>query len=160
MNLLSFVFIFTFATLTIAAPCNHSNVKTLSNLSTYISQPSTFEYKYQYFPPATANDPVVIFLTGGPGQTAIGNKMSSFPKEFGQILIDPRGIGCNLPSTATAYPGDFYTTDNYVKDLLEVVKDTGVTQNLIVYGISYGTIVATQLASELERNGIYPKVLY
>ncbi|MFZ4402508.1 MAG: hypothetical protein ACOYOK_00260 [Pseudobdellovibrionaceae bacterium] len=120
--------------------------------STHLTNPvdskrsSSIEFKYRYIKGAD-NYPVVIKIPGGPGGTAINNDPNpSFDPRVGWIQIDPRNTGCN----SINLPIEFVTTQIEVYDILQIIKDLKLN-NYVLFGTSYGTVVATQLAVEAEK---------
>jgi pimeloyl-ACP methyl ester carboxylesterase len=64
------------------------------------------------------------------------------------LLHDPRGVGCSSPR-----PGFFndseLTTDLMTGDLAQLVSAVGIA-DYVIYGHSYGTVVATHLAERMD----------
>lgn len=69
--------------------------------------------------------------------------------------LDPRGVGCNAPATADHYPAEFYDTVHFAGDVLAIVEHLEL-ENYVLYGISYGTVLATVTASMAESEGVTP----
>jgi pimeloyl-ACP methyl ester carboxylesterase len=103
--------------------------------------------------------PVIVFLPGGPGQGSIegGREHLPIPPEFSVLYTDPRGIGCNSIETLDR-PEDFYGTARFADDVLAAVEDLGL-QDVIYYGHSYGTVLATVTASVAEARGTPPRAV-
>ncbi|MCX6110906.1 MAG: alpha/beta hydrolase, partial [Proteobacteria bacterium] len=137
--------------------CSSVNVFDIERPYYANSATPTFNFKYEFVKGTDASLPVVVFLTGGPGQTAIGDPIPGLSNQYGYMNFDPRGVGCN--ELATMPKIDFFRTDNLSNDVLAALKASNVT-NYILYGLSYGTSLATVVAGKAE-NGIYarPKAL-
>jgi pimeloyl-ACP methyl ester carboxylesterase len=71
------------------------------------------------------------------------------------ITTDPRGVGCNAPESPDYYPAQFYSSVNFADDVIALIEDRQL-DNYIVYGISYGTLLGTLLASRIEERGLPP----
>jgi pimeloyl-ACP methyl ester carboxylesterase len=114
-----------------------------------------FSYAFDYAP-ATGNKPTIIYMPGGPGETSIGGTAmrANFPDGYGSILTDPRGVGCNGGLTISD-PLSFYRTEELAKDVIAIVR-TLKLDNYVLYGISYGTYLATAVASILDKQESFP----
>ncbi len=57
----------------------------------------TFDFKYAVIRTASPGSPTVLYVPGGPGGASIGDDSIPplIPDEYGLILTDPRGVGCN-----------------------------------------------------------------
>lgn len=116
----------------------------------------SFLYRAQVKLPATQLDPLVVFIPGGPGQRWMGIESEAeyynkaLPTGWGYMFTDPRGVGCN-----SVKPPDnaFYSSLFVAEDILALVKEIGVS-NYILYGVSYGTVVAQIAASRAEGVGM------
>jgi pimeloyl-ACP methyl ester carboxylesterase len=111
----------------------------------------SFQYTYLNARTAQPDSLTVIVLTGGPGMTTIGASYpyaDKYPQNFGVILIDPRGVGCNEPLWGN-YPMDFFSTKYLAMDVLSVVEHLNL-ENYALHGMSYGTMVATVAAGLAE----------
>lgn len=110
-------------------------------------------YQFDYRPPASSTVPTVVYILGGPGQSAISNGVGfySAPDEFGAVLIDPRGVGCN--ETPDFLNDSSISSEFVADDIVEVVRGLHLN-NYIIYGISYGTAVGTIVASKVESAGL------
>lgn len=116
---------------------------------------STFDYSYELYRPAQPGFPTILELTGGPGQALIGagdRVGRRFPAGVGIVLLDPRGVGCNKPPTGQTFPLDFYDTRSVALDTLAVARDLGLS-HYILFGSSYGSMVATEAAALAESRG-------
>jgi len=119
----------------------------------------TFGYSFKVYPGTDLSAPTVIYLTGGPGQTGIAEERgpSNIPPAYTVIQTDLRGVGCNAPQTVDHYPEEFYDSVFFASDILTIVQQLGL-KNYILYGVSYGTLLATVTASTAETEGITPPV--
>lgn len=122
-----------------------------------------FNYKYQYIKGSSAT-PTIIFLPGGPGGTSMGNwgqfvdLFLALPKDGNYILTDPRGNGCNKYSAETI-PDDALSSLNIASDILTLIRNEKL-DNYILYGHSYGTVVATIVAARAQAGeAVAPKAL-
>jgi pimeloyl-ACP methyl ester carboxylesterase len=113
--------------------------------------PGTWSYGYRFKAPATPGAPVIVALPGGPGGTFTGADMSWVPKEWGYLLTDPRGVGCNtlanLPSADLS--GKFFRTTEIAQDVIAAIEHQKL-EGYILFGVSYGTLLATHVAHGLE----------
>lgn len=113
---------------------------------------NSFLYRYRVFRKAQNQKPTVIFLPGGPGQTSIdanSTLLKNIPEEFGLILTDPRGVGCNINSELAI---DDFQTQLLAQDVLSLIKDQKLSSNnVILYGVSYGTVLSTIVANENKQ---------
>ncbi len=118
-----------------------------------------FSYGFRYKAPTTEGAPVVVMLPGGPGQAYIGTPqvMGFVPPDWGYLLTDPRGVGCN--TLAQLPEGDqaaaFYRTSELAEDVISAIQTLG-SQRYILFGVSYGTLLGTTVAAELEARGLPP----
>lgn len=108
-------------------------------------------YQYEIRRPQPGN-PTVIEIPGGPGQGYMGQMDSVaagavIPPNFGIISIDPRGVGKN--DYGADLQGGNYTSDYGVSDIIAVIKKEHLN-NYLIHGQSYGTLVATKLASKIS----------
>jgi|GEM_PF-1954157 len=138
------------------AECKVANPESLWRFARPVDPTATapdaakFAYTVELRPPATPDLPVVVFLPGGPGSTSIGSN-SLFPPNWGVMNTDPRGVGCN------AYAGDivperFYDSDVFAADVVTAIERTRTTK-VILFGLSYGTLLATKVAAALNAKG-------
>lgn len=102
-------------------------------------------YWYQHLEQAGDDAPTIIFLPGGPGGSSIdGGPL--LPDDANLIFTDPRGIGCNAGDAP--YPSSFYSTEQFADDIIAVIAASKV-DDYVLYGHSYGTVLATVVASKL-----------
>lgn len=111
------------------------------------------EFSYHFkLSKAEAGKPTIVVIPGGPGETSIGTSFS-VPPGYGILYTDPRGVGCNLDVAGedlNSLSDDFYTTQNIAEDILAAVRASGLDR-YVLYGGSYGTMVATVAAGLAER---------
>ncbi len=116
---------------------------------------SKFKLSFRY-KPADPGQPTLIYFPGGPGSTSIKDTILPFglPSGTGLIETDPRGIGCNqIPGEIL--PDNFFSTTYIAKDGLAIINELKI-EKYIIYGISYGTMVAT-VAAGLAEKGQAPR---
>lgn len=115
----------------------------------------TFGYSFKVHPGTDPDAPTVIYLPGGPGQGSISaeRNLGLVPAAYTLIETDPRGVGCNAPASAEHYPDEFYQTTLFAGDVLAIVEHLQL-DDYILYGVSYGTVLATVTASMAEAEGI------
>jgi len=95
------------------------------------------------------NAPTVVLIPGGPGETSMDSDGSEFPSFLNVVYTDPRGLGCNkFPSNLTPN-SDFFSTSQLASDILLAIRGLGL-KNYILYGVSYGTSLATTVAYRAE----------
>ena len=95
--------------------------------------------------------PTILFIAGGPGASPRDSEFDLIG--YNIIFFEPRGLGCSKPdSKATFVDPLFYSTQQTVDDIKVVLEDYKVDK-AIVYGHSYGTMVATIFAHR------YPKLV-
>jgi pimeloyl-ACP methyl ester carboxylesterase len=118
----------------------------------------TFPYAVRLEEGTDPDSPVIVFLPGGPGQGSIegGRAHLTVPAEYAVLYTDPRGVGCNAMQIEDA--GAFYGTERFADDILAAVDDLGL-QDVIYYGHSYGTALATVTASVAEARGTAPRAV-
>lgn len=122
----------------VQVPKDYSNPEQ-GSLSLYVWTPKPFD----------ASKPTLIVVNGGPGQNSHDKEIGQFGlNEFNEINFDQRGLGCSAPESFEEYQNPrLYSTANTVRDMDLIRKAYGVS-SWSVYGISYGTIPATQYASK------------
>ncbi|MCB9073880.1 MAG: alpha/beta hydrolase [Bdellovibrionaceae bacterium] len=113
----------------------------------YAKGKKTFSYRYSVRDDINTeeNENVVVFVPGGPGQTSM-DMLIALPNDFRLVRIDPRGVGCN---ENVALTDEDFTSEILAQDILAVVRDLHL-KKYILHGISYGTVVATMVASLAE----------
>lgn len=95
--------------------------------------------------------PSYIFVDGGPGQNTHGLPDATDGK-FNEIRFDQRGLGCSAPESYDTYKDPtLYSTENTVLDMDQIRKAYGI-QTWSIYGVSYGTVPATQYGSKFSNH--------
>lgn len=111
-----------------------------------------FSYGYRFKAPTVKGAPVLVYLPGGPGSASSEHPPAFLPEGWGYLLTDPRGVGCN---TLAAVPGAhdasvFFRTEEIAADVVAAVRAEKL-EDYIVYGLSYGTLLGTVVAHDLEQ---------
>ena len=121
------------------------------------SNSPTFGYSFKLYPGTDPNAATAIYLPGGPGQPGIAVERDEVyaPLDYALLETDPRGVGCNAPESADDYPAEFYSSRYLADDVVAIVERLAL-DNYILYGISYGTALATMVASRIEERGLPP----
>ncbi|MGA8046679.1 MAG: alpha/beta hydrolase [Dermatophilaceae bacterium] len=105
----------------------------------------------------STDNPVVLFLAGGPGGSEIGTMRRHLPEleeHFTVVTWDQRGAGTSYPELD---PTDTVTLDGYVSDTIEVtnhLRERFDTDDIYLLGQSWGTtlgVLAVQQRPELYR---------
>jgi proline iminopeptidase len=97
--------------------------------------------------PFDPSKPSVLLFDGGPGQNlhAYPNPDAAANTNF--IHLDQRGMGCSAPETFEIYKNPkFYASQFIIQDADAVRKAYGIDK-WSVYGVSYGTVLATMYAN-------------
>lgn len=86
----------------------------------------------------------VLFFSGGPGASP---RSSEFKLDSVNIIFfEQRGMGCSRPSSPDLFLNPkFYSSKKSISDAARILEDYKVNQ-AIIYGHSYGTILATMFA--------------
>lgn len=112
------------------------------------------EFKYMTFPKKNfdPNKFTLVYIPGGPGGAvsyAPGEifSLKQLPADIQFLFLDLRGTGINL-ELGEEDPKNLSTAKS-VDDIIEVLKHARLS-NYVIWGNSYGTIVATQLTHRLE----------
>ncbi len=132
------------------------------------SSPRLLQYNYSIVKPRVPVDsPVtIVWLGGGPAEALVNHQQlvsEMFPPEVQVLLVEYRGFGVNKP-IASSGPGNEVTefvdsafkdfnSDTITTDVIEVLKSEKI-EKYILFGQSFGTIVATKLAALSEQNGL------
>ncbi|WP_177233556.1 alpha/beta fold hydrolase [Stigmatella erecta] len=100
---------------------------------------------------------MLVFLPGGPGGSSTDSPPAFIPAEWGYLLTDPRGVGCN---TLAEFPDDalaaeFYRTSEIAADTVAAIQTLG-PQRYVLFGVSYGTLLGTTVAASLQEQGVSP----
>lgn len=109
-----------------------------------------FRFKYDLVNPLS---PTVVVLAGDLGESSIYTSNNSWPlsvipANYNKIYFDPRSLGCNY-AVESAVLVPFLKTDFVVNDILVAIKSLNL-RNYMIYGSSYGTVLATQLVKKIE----------
>jgi len=106
----------------------------------------TFQYAVRVSKGSDPDAPVIVHLPGGPGQSSIeGGRGNIKPAASTVLYTDPRGVGCNAMTGKV--PSDvFYASSTFAADVIAVLEHLEV-DDWAIYGISYGTALATMTAS-------------
>ncbi|MFA5583691.1 MAG: alpha/beta hydrolase [Bacteriovoracaceae bacterium] len=82
----------------------------------------------------------VVFLSGGPGDTAHGSYLDLH--DWNVVFFDQRGNSCSRPNSKETYlDPHFYSSENTARDIEEIRKHLKLNK-ISVYGVSYGTVPA------------------
>lgn len=115
------------------------------------SSSAIFTYSYEFIPGKDSSK-TIIGIPGGPGQTGIGSAagyVGDLAGQYNVIMTDPRGVGCNHDE-AVFRSASYVTSQRVAEDILAVIKKENL-KDYSVIGISYGTVVATMVASLAEK---------
>jgi pimeloyl-ACP methyl ester carboxylesterase len=119
------------------------------------SQSSQFSYAFQVYPSADPTATTIVVLPGGPGGTLLDHSPAelyatgAIPAQFFNLVyIDPRGSGCN---DSLALPTRSLKSHYSARDVVAVISNLKLN-NYIIYGVSFGTVLATQVASMIEKS--------
>lgn len=117
----------------------------------------TWSYGYRFKAPTQPGAPVLVSLPGGPGGSATGAVPTWVPEGWGYLLTDPRGVGCN---TLASVPnpdvsGAFFRTTEIAQDVIAAIEHEKL-ERYIVFGVSYGTLLATHITHGLEEANYTP----
>jgi pimeloyl-ACP methyl ester carboxylesterase len=112
----------------------------------------SFQFTYSVGEGGDEALPLLVVLPGGPGQGAISMPLA-IPGELKVLRIDPRGVGCNEGVPTAALRSDFAATDVLAAIRAEKPK------SYILYGASYGTLLATHVAALAEAEGLPPRAI-
>jgi pimeloyl-ACP methyl ester carboxylesterase len=96
-------------------------------------------------------------LPGGPGSTATDAPPTFVPEGWGYLLTDPRGVGCNTLAAVPApdVSAAFFRTKEIAEDVIAAILDRKL-ESYVVFGVSYGTLLATTVMHGLEAKGVTP----
>lgn len=111
----------------------------------------SFTYKYKYYRGTQADQPTVIKLPGGPGQTSISQDDPRVSNDYGYIQTDPRGTGCN--ASYWDLDAEALSTSLLAEDIVAIIQQHQLT-DFILYGTSFGTALATVVAHQLQSQGL------
>ena len=127
------------------------NLKVLRNIPVDPSNPTqtgSYDFYYSHII-RDVSAPTIVYLPGGPGSGSI-NSGKTFPEVYNVVFIDPRGTGCNFKDSNDFSPS-FFSTDFVTNDIVALIKHLKLT-NYIIYGHSYGTILATYTVKKVEED--------
>lgn len=113
-----------------------------------IPRENGFSYGFRYKAPTRAGAPTLVYVPGGPGMTSIDQIPEFLPEGWGYLMTDPRGVGCNR--LAQLPPAEFYSSAQIAADVIAAIDDRRL-EGYILYGLSYGTVLATQIAASVDR---------
>lgn len=116
-----------------------------------LSNGKTFPYTFRY-QCKSPKLPTIIYIPGGPGSGSINTEKSTFKNiNANVILTDPRGVGRNKTFFDFGGKNSDLTTHLVAMDIIEIVNSFPETQRFIIYGHSYGTVVATHVGAEVDK---------
>ena len=143
--------------------CTQKSIRSVS-VPVVSGDPSKrFNYKFQYVQ-KNSTAPVIIIIPGGPGGTSISvdpdpvlqfdfqQILFGLPKNYNAIFTDPRSRGCN---STFSFAANELSTRGIVSDLMEMIRQLNL-KKYILYGHSYGSVVAIELAHEIEKANNLP----
>jgi pimeloyl-ACP methyl ester carboxylesterase len=152
--------------------CSGLNIHVLT-LPIFPERFNSETFEYHYLIKQKSNDPkvpTIIFLPGGPGGTSINMGFMTegetglpfdflelafgLPKNYNVILTDPRGRGCNFDSNKPL-SHDAFRTHYLASDVLAMISKLNL-KNYILLGHSYGTTLATEIASRAGKGEAPP----
>jgi pimeloyl-ACP methyl ester carboxylesterase len=108
----------------------------------------TFPYTYEYNCKKPSL-PTVIHIPGGPGLASIGsNPLANM--NVNVISTDPRGSGVNASYWSAGGKDKNLSTEKVADDIIAIIESQKL-KNYSLHGRSFGTAVATVVASKLEK---------
>lgn len=113
-----------------------------------------FVYSFRLSRDANPDAPYVIYLPGGPGNTSMESSRFGIPAGAHVVTTDPRGVGCNA-FVRRDVSDEALQTRYLASDILAVVSYLQPKQ-YILYGQSYGTVLAIVAAHMAEEVGQHP----
>lgn len=116
-------------------------------------------YRFKYRPPKNGA-PTVIYIPGGPGGSSAHSNVKDLlqiPEGFGVIQTDPLFVGVNQGIYVNSFQ-NATTSGQVARDIALAIESVGAS-DVIVYGVSYGTVPGTILASNLSRLGKNPRAV-
>lgn len=119
---------------------------------------------FHYFTSPLRLDPkkfTIVILPGGPGGSSSNtySELYGIPTSQAQYLfIDPRGTGANFNMGVES--ASVMSTATTAQDVLYVVQSARLT-NYVIWGSSYGTVIATHIGHYFETHSEYvaPKAI-
>lgn len=139
--------------------CNGPYIKTINMPIDHENKDrGVFTYTFQHIVIQGATS-TIIEIPGGPGQDGIDldpDLEELIAKNYNYIYIDPRGLGCNYFDESTL-KDDVVTTPQHAKDIIQIAKYLNL-DSYAIHGISYGTVVVTEISHLLneETDGVTP----
>lgn len=109
----------------------------------------TFPYTYEY----TCKNPslpTIIHIPGGPGLASIGSNPLA-DMNVNVISTDPRGSGANASYWTAGGKEKNLSTEKVADDIIAIIESQKL-KNYSLHGSSFGTAVATVVASKLEKS--------
>lgn len=134
--------------------CFGSDVQTLSlPVNHDYPEEASFPYRFQFVDNKVES--TIIHIPGGPGQTAIGTEASKKSLLYNHIFIDPRGMGCNF-QPKSLMSDDLLASKHHASDIIAIIENLGL-ESYAIYGVSYGTVVATHISHLLKDRKEMPQ---
>ncbi len=128
-----------------------SSCEEISDLSS-VTLSNGQEFKYRFLKGTDPSLPTVVYLPGGPGQGSINNEDPRLSGSYGFIQTDPRGVGCN---SKLYDPNINLSSNDLALDIAALIKKESLS-NYIIYGVSYGTLLATIVTHHIESDPQIP----
>jgi pimeloyl-ACP methyl ester carboxylesterase len=140
--------------------CDRSDIGHLSRpLYPGHSDSREFIYSYRLRKGKDPSAPTIIYLPGGPGAYSIplsdyASVLYGIPDAYDVIFTDPRGRGCNEDLSEDVSPNAF-STENLASDVWAAIQQLKL-KKYVLFGHSYGTILATVIAARAESSKAIP----
>jgi pimeloyl-ACP methyl ester carboxylesterase len=129
----------------------HHSIRTVAVPTEYGNPLSPeFEFHYERIRGTDPTLPVLLVVPGGPSGGVIGSRLFGDLTEFTQLQADPRGVGRNSNPRLTDAS---FRCESLARDLLAVVRKEKV-DHYIIWGGSFGSILATIIASMAKAEGL------
>lgn len=138
--------------------CGQQNIRSIQVPVSYSKHElGNFTYRYQLSKNGPRSTPVVVYLPGGPGapgiEADVNSRFSALSKSIvNRVYTDQRSIFCNQIEDSVDME---ISSEAMVKDVIELLKDLkkiGYSE-FILYGHSFGTLHATEVADFIVHNG-------
>lgn len=158
---------------TLPDPCVDPSIESIS-IPQFPDQARSPTFKFSFFHKRRVNStaPTIIFLPGGPGGGSIMSDISvgegplheivyNLPTYADYILTDPRGVGCNK-NPQISWPDEAFSTELLAIDVIEMIKalrERNELGSFVIWGHSYGSLLATFVASKAEEEGLQPQAV-
>jgi len=135
--------------------CSSAYIKSIQVPNDHFSPGSSLSVTYRYEKiEALGATTTIVYLPGGPGDHSIAKgELSESIEAFNRIFIDPRSVGCNYQGKGS-FKGKL-NTRQHAMDVFSVIKAEQLN-DYIIYGVSYGTVVATILTELIEQSSFQP----